>query len=478
MPIILDGTNGAFLPTWTTGTRPASPANGEIGYNSTTAQLDQYVGGAWSSVPTGSASAATPTALGTVYGKTDSSALAFIGYNAGANTSGTGNTALGYVALQTNTTGTYNTAVGWNAGQASTGSENTFVGVQAGAATTSSNNVAIGKQALQTNTSGSLLTAVGFQALTANTTGSNNTAVGEGALTANTTGSENVAVGLRSLYTNTTASFNTACGRNALRVSNANSNTAMGYASLEAVTSGASNTAVGAEALKSMTTTNSNVAVGKSAGQSTTTGYENVFVGAGAGLINTTGYFNICIGNKAGENTGPTTGQSNTLIGNDARASSTNASTQLVVASRQSRTGIGDNTGLIDGGTGGIYQGNNSSSWSTTSDRRLKKNIVDNTEGLDIISQIRVRNFEYKTVEEVTALDELPAFTTIEKTGVQLGVIAQELEEVCADCVTTVSTGVKTVDSDNLFWHMINAIKDLKALNDTLTARIVALEAR
>ena len=56
MTMILDGTNGAFLPTWTTATRPASPANGEIGYNSTTGQLDQYVGSAWSSVPTSSQS--------------------------------------------------------------------------------------------------------------------------------------------------------------------------------------------------------------------------------------------------------------------------------------------------------------------------------------------------------------------------------------------------------------------------------------
>jgi hypothetical protein len=273
----------------------------------------------------------------------------------------------------------------------------------------------------------------------------------------------------------------------------------MGDLALGKSTTASSNTAIGYGALKLLQTTNSNVAVGSSAGQSTTTGYENVFVGAGAGLLNTTGYFNICIGRSAGENTGPTTGSSNTLIGNDARPSSANANTQLVVASRQSRTGIGDNTGLIDGGTGGIYQGNNSSSWSTTSDFRLKKNIVDNTQGLDIISQVRVRNFEYKTVEEVTELGELPSFTAIEKTGVQLGVIAQELEAVCADCVTTVSTGVKTVDSDNLFWHMVNAIKDLKALSDSqatsiatltatatsqaetitaLTARIVALESK
>ena len=127
---------------------------------------------------TAGASAATPTALGTVYGKTDSSALAFIGYNAGVNTTGTGNTALGYVALQTNTTGTYNTAVGWNAGQASTGSENTFVGVQAGAASTGSYNVAVGKQALQQNTSGANNVGAGLLAGGNVTTGSNSTYIG------------------------------------------------------------------------------------------------------------------------------------------------------------------------------------------------------------------------------------------------------------------------------------------------------------
>lgn len=59
MSMILDGTNGAFLPTWTTATRPASPSNGEIGYNSTTGLLDQYVGGAWSSIPAGAGGVTT-----------------------------------------------------------------------------------------------------------------------------------------------------------------------------------------------------------------------------------------------------------------------------------------------------------------------------------------------------------------------------------------------------------------------------------
>ena len=115
---------------------------------------------------------------------------------------------------------------------------------------------------------------------------------------------------------------------------------------------------------------------------------------------------------------------------------------------------------FIDPNTGGVYQGNNSSSWSTTSDQRLKKNIADNNDGLDKINSIRVRNFEYRVADEVT---ELPKNQVIQKTGVQLGVIAQELQAVLPDCVKTESTGVMTVDSDNLTWYMINAIKELKA---------------
>jgi hypothetical protein len=46
---------------------------------------------------------------------------------------------------------------------------------------------------------------------------------------------------------------------------------------------------------------------------------------------------------------------------------------------------------------------------------------------------------------------------------VQLGVIAQELQAVLPDCVKTESTGVMSVDADNLTWYLVNAIKELKA---------------
>ena len=58
-------------------------------------------------------------------------------------------------------------------------------------------------------------------------------------------------------------------------------------------------------------------------------------------------------------------------------------------------SGKGSNTAFI-GGSSGIYNQANSSSWNTTSDRRIKKNITDSTIGLAEINQIQVRNFEYE----------------------------------------------------------------------------------
>ena len=47
MPMILDGVLGETFPSWTTATRPASPAAGQVGFNSTTNTLECYSGSAW-----------------------------------------------------------------------------------------------------------------------------------------------------------------------------------------------------------------------------------------------------------------------------------------------------------------------------------------------------------------------------------------------------------------------------------------------
>jgi hypothetical protein len=61
-------------------------------------------------------------------------------------------------------------------------------------------------------------------------------------------------------------------------------------------------------------------------------------------------------------------------------------------------------------------------------------------------------------------LTELNPSDALRREGVQLGVIAQELQQVCPDCVTEQSTGVLSVDTDEIFWHMVNAIKELSKL--------------
>ena len=130
--------------------------------------------------------------------------------------------------------------------------------------------------------------------------------------------------------------------------------------------------------------------------------------------------------------------------------------------------GKGANTGFIDC-SGGVFQDNNSSSWSTTSDRRIKKNIEDNNIGLDAINKIKVRNFEYRTKDEIT---EVPSHAAINKEGIQLGVIAQEIETILPDVVEEQSTGVKTVNPDNMTWYLVNAVKELSTQIEELKAKL------
>lgn len=445
----------------------------------------------------GGASAATPTALGTVYGKQTTVGgtpyLTAYGYNAGSSTTGVGVTAVGTEALYTNSAGARSTAMGYRAGYSNTGDNNLFVGNQSGFTnttgtgnsfvggmnsanwppgyynTTGSDNSAFGGGALRANTTGSYNTAIGTDALHLNTTASQGTAVGYQAAYNNTTGAENTAVGYQALKANTTGYNSVAVGRATLLKSNGNQNTAVGSNAMYENTSGINNAAVGQAALYENTTGSYNSAFGQSALNANTTGANNTAVGYQAGYSVTSGYRNTLIGFAAGYyGSSLTTGAYNTLIGQEA-ALNAGTDNYCLVLSTNAATGKGGSTGFIWAGGGGIYQGNNSSTWSTTSDQRLKKNIVNNDVGLEKLTQIQVRNFEYRLPEEVT---DLPKDQAIQKTGVQLGVIAQELQAVLPECVKTESTGVLSVDTDNLTWYLINAVKELKAEVDSLKSQL------
>ena len=106
-----------------------------------------------------------------------------------------------------------------------------------------------------------------------------------------------------------------------------------------------------------------------------------------------------------------------------------------------------------------------------------KKDIVDNTQGLEIINKIRVFNFKYSTAEEIDA-PELQEYDlkniAVPNTKLQIGAIAQEIEEVIPDTVTYSDWGVRDINTDPLVWHLVNAVKELSAENNALKARLDA----
>ena len=83
-----------------------------------------------------------------------------------------------------------------------------------------------------------------------------------------------------------------------------------------------------------------------------------------------------------------TTGNNCACVGYNADVSASGAVHQNVFGNKTSN---GDNTFSVRADSG-AYNSANNSSWSTTSDRRIKKNITNNTTGLDKINQITVRN--------------------------------------------------------------------------------------
>ena len=215
-----------------------------------------------------------------------------------------------------------------------------------------------------------------------------------------------------------------------------------------------------------------NVAIGVRALEQATSGQHNVCIGTFAGYRITTANNSVMIGYLAGyaydTSNATQTGDQCVFIGGFAHSSSTSTSYENVFG--YDGTGKGSSTTFIRG-SNGVYQQNNSSSWSTTSDIRIKKNVVDNNVGLDAIEKIRVRNFEYRTKEEITDFDN-PDAVYCDKPGTQLGVIAQEIQEHFPDVVELQSTGAYTVNPDNMTWYLVNAVKELSAEVKALKAQL------
>jgi hypothetical protein len=136
----------------------------------------------------------------------------------------------------------------------------------------------------------------------------------------------------------------------------------------------------------------------------------------------------------------------------------------------------GDNQFLVFG-TEGTFNARGSitynrtaglTAYNTTSDQRLKDNIVDASSALSKIDSVKIRSFDWK------------------ETGnhVDFGVIAQELIIVAPECVTKgqdnddgTIKNAWSVDTSALIPALVKAIQELKTTVDAQAARIAALES-
>ena len=94
------------------------------------------------------------------------------------------------------------------------------------------------------------------------------------------------------------------------------------------------------------------------------------------------------------------------------------------------------------------------------SDESVKKDIVDASNCLDTIKNIKVRNFKYKDQTDDRTL---------------IGVIAQEVEAVNSSLVDD-SEDLKRVYNKDIMFMMLKSIQELSEKNDTLEKRIEELE--
>ena len=368
-------------------------------------------------------------------------------------------------------------------------------------------NIAIGFECLKATTSGGNNVAVGHAVMYLNTTGEENTGIGSSALQNNSTGTKNTAVGREALKVNTTASNMTAVGMSALKLNTTGSDsTAIGYRCGYSQTTGAGNTYLGTDCGYSNQTGNNNVAIGKSA-LFVNTGTENCATGLLSGRYQTGANYNTFYGSRSGyaatssQNTiigayggsNLTSGANSTIVGYNCQPNSATTDREIIIG--HAITGIG--SGYITLGTssnGRTYNQMGSSSWSGTSDLRLKTDIVEEPLGLSFINDLRPVKFKWKKKKDVDSSvfpeiheeDSEERVQPIEHGIDKHGFIAQELESTLAkysdagdkghEIFQQTSDGTYTASPTALIPMLVKAMQEQQTIIDDLKSRIETLE--
>jgi len=286
-------------------------------------------------------------------------------------------------------------------------------------------------------------TFVGWQSGKLNTKGTYNTFISTGAGASNVDGSYNVYVGADAGLNTVSGSLNTYIGFNA------------GKASTTAISS----TFVGNKAGEVNTTASYNTFIGERAGQTNTTGEENTFVGRTSGLTNTIGTKNTIIGSTADVAFNNLTNA--TAIGYGAIVSSSNS----LILGNNANVGIGLSNPAYPLDVVGNVHGN---TFINGSDIRWKKDITTLNDGLNKVLNMRGVMYLWK--------DDSP-FGKGDRTR-QIGFVAQEVESVIPELVTTDPNGFKSVKYANITAVLVEAVKEQQSQIETLKKTVEALEAK
>jgi hypothetical protein len=406
-----------------------------------------------------------------------------IGYNALTSlTTGQSNVALGMNALKSLNTASYNVAIGYNAGGDNRSTNfNTFIGAESGmieADENATNNTAIGYKALGGETS-------------EKATGDNNTYIGYYAGANNTSGKNNVAVGSEALRRIKDGTYNIALGYNALsNLTSGNYNVAIGYNACSEVTSGSYKTCIGANSgPHSGTTGTPNRYNPYMNGR--TDDVQRTYIGSKPSYYGGDAVLEIHNPKQDKEQDLSNNGMMHYLLGTPSNATTVingnlyvngrvyfTSGTSLYHLTNIESNFYGLDTNSSSGGAQCTkddaktynFQGSNGcsaadpfSSYSTSSDRRLKNIGSKNNAGLAELSQLKIYNYIFKD----------------DKTkSVRVGVLAQDLQKVFPNSVFQGDDGFLRIKWDEMFFATINAVKELDKKIVALVNNTVKLDSK
>lgn len=107
-------------------------------------------------------------------------------------------------------------------------------------------------------------------------------------------------------------------------------------------------------------------------------------------------------------------------------------------------------------------------SWSTLSDRRLKKNIANYVPGLKEINKLQPVTFEYNGLSASAPANGIT----------YVGMVAQDAQAVVPNMVQTMPDGYMALDNSELVYTLMNAVKELSARVVQLESSVLALNLK